>query len=1319
MAGIISRELLCQLAKRHGIQTEFTDAFGNTQAAPNSTLIKILSILGCNVNNNADIVNEIQYYDTSKYVNKIDPVAIVWNKNELIIDIYLFSNEINKIINCNLAFENGESITSFINLNNFPIVLTETINNKNYHKKQIKIKDKVEYGYHQLSISIDQRIYHCFVISAPYSAYMNDHCSHKKFGLFVPIYALHTRHAASAGTLTTFKHFITWAAKQGASLIGTLPLSAAFFDDHFYEPSPYSPASRLFWNEFYLDVDLNIEPTDERLVDYKEIMKFKRAGLERNWQTIYYDKAAWSQLEKYTEDNPDLNLYASFRAKMEHDKTHHLDWSDEDHREVLQCANRSANFEYHRYVQWLMDHQLSDLKNHAKHHDILLYLDMPVGVNSLSYDTWRYRDEFVFEAAMGAPPDVLFSKGQNWGMPPLHPSKIRRSQYNYFRKFLSVLMKKIHMLRIDHIISFHRLFWIPHTFPASEGAYVEYPAEEIYAILCLESHRHQVILVGENLGTVPDYINKSLIRHGIYQMYILQYELEGSNSIDYQKIPERSIAGLNTHDMPPFAAYQLGLDIQTRQHLDLITEDKVTNEKSHRNSQVAALSKHLHETDLLHNYSSNEIKNLFIACLMLLAISPAEYLLINLEDIWLEIQPQNVPSTSLNYPNWQKKTRFDFETITIDPSIISILNIISIVRPKPHPAINHCITSDDIYLFNEGNHIRLYEKLGAHYINHNGVKGVHFAVWAPNAKSVSVVGDFNDWNKNANILHPTESSGIWRGFVVNAAIGHKYKFLIHSLSLPLEIEKSDPFGYYHEQAPGNASIIWNIDYVWHDQEWLNKRHCFNHRSPISIYELHIGSWRRVPEENFRFLTYRELAPVLTDYVIEMGYTHVEFLPVMEHPFYGSWGYQISGYFSPTSRYGQPQDFMYLIDYLHQHNIGVILDWVPSHFPCDEHGLAFFDGTYLYEHADKKQGYHPDWKTAIFNYGRNEVQSFLISSAMFWLDKYHADGIRVDAVASMLYLDYSRLEHEWVPNQYGGRENLDAVSFLKKLNETVYRHYPDVHMIAEESTAWQGVSHPTFAGGLGFGFKWDMGWMHDTLQYFKRDPIHRSYHHNELTFRMNYAYSENYILPLSHDETVHGKGSLLGRMPGNDTEKIANLRLLLGFMYAQPGKKLLFMGNDIAQWHEWNHEQSIDWHLLQYDRHQQIQLWVKKLNHIYCTESALHEFDCHPNGFEWIDHQNNNQNIFCFARKSQKDVILIILNTAPIVWNQFRIGTPESGNWQELINSDDVQFGGKKTTLSCFKTVNIPSHHRACSIELNIPAYGIVFLKHYQESRSPT
>jgi len=624
------------------------------------------------------------------------------------------------------------------------------------------------------------------------------------------------------------------------------------------------------------------------------------------------------------------------------------------------------------------------------------------------------------------------------------------------------------------------------------------------------------------------------------------------------------------------------------------------------------------------------------------------------------------------------------------------------------------LTKDDIYLFNEGSHYRLYEKLGSHLLTIDGQDGTCFAVWAPDAKQVSVIGDFNCWDRTSHPLQQRGQSGIWEGFVPNVGKGTLYKYHIASRYKGYKVDKADPFAIYHETPPKTASVVYDLEYDWGDPEWMKKRQERNALdAPMAIYEVHLGSWRRVSEENNRPLTYRELAPQLAEYANQMGFTHVEFLPVMEHPFFGSWGYQITGHFAPTSRYGTPQDFMFLIDYLHQHDVGVILDWVPSHFPTDEHGLGFFDGTHLYEHSYPQKGFHPDWSSYIFNYGRNEVQSFLLSSALFWLAKYHVDGLRVDAVASMLYLDYSRQNGEWMPNKYGGRENLEAIAFLRRFNEEVYKSYPDVQTVAEESTAWPMVSRPNYVGGLGFGMKWDMGWMHDTLQYITKNPIYRKYHHNELTFRMLYAFTENFVLPLSHDEVVHGKGSLLSKMPGDDWQKFANLRLLLGYMYAQPGKKLLFMGAELGQWREWHHDESLDWHLLEYQRHAEIKKLLEDLNRLYRREPALYELDCEPAGFEWIDGSDVEHSVISFIRKgkSTNSIVLVVCNFTPMTNFKYRIGAPRGGFWGELLNSDAKQYGGSgQGNMGGVEAALVPWHGRPYSLNITVPPLATVFFK---------
>ena len=624
------------------------------------------------------------------------------------------------------------------------------------------------------------------------------------------------------------------------------------------------------------------------------------------------------------------------------------------------------------------------------------------------------------------------------------------------------------------------------------------------------------------------------------------------------------------------------------------------------------------------------------------------------------------------------------------------------------------ITDFDLHLFSEGSHYRTYEKLGAHLVSRDGVDGVSFAVWAPNAKQVSVIGDFNDWREEFHPMAPHPEAGIWERFIPGIGPGAVYKYRLVSMVDDYRADKADPYGFAGEIRPQTASKVCNLeDYVWGDSEWMAARaRAQALDAPISTYELHLGSWMR--GDGNRWLTYREIAHKLADYVHDMGYTHVELMPITEHPFDGSWGYQTVGYFAPTSRFGAPQDFMCLVDHLHGRGIGVILDWVPAHFPTDAHGLGYFDGTHLYEHADPRQGHQPDWNTFVFNYGRVEVRNFLVSNALFWLDKYHLDGLRVDAVASMLYLDYGRREGEWIPNRHGGRENLEAIDFLRLVNQRTHIEFPGTIMIAEESTAWPMVSRPTYLGGVGFDYKWNMGWMHDVLEYASTDPVFRPYHHNRLTFSLVYSFAENFVLPFSHDEVVYGKGSMLGKMPGDDWRKFANLRLVYGFMFGHPGKKLMFMGCEFGQRAEWNHDVSLDWQLLlAHAPHSGLQRWVRDLNTFYRGQRALYQVDFDAAGFEWVDCADSERSVISFLRRGKErgDVLLFVCNFTPVPRHNYRIGTPSGGFWKELLNSDASLYGGSgQGNINGAEASPLPLHGKHYSLNLTLPPLGMIVLR---------
>jgi 1,4-alpha-glucan branching enzyme len=631
--------------------------------------------------------------------------------------------------------------------------------------------------------------------------------------------------------------------------------------------------------------------------------------------------------------------------------------------------------------------------------------------------------------------------------------------------------------------------------------------------------------------------------------------------------------------------------------------------------------------------------------------------------------------------------------------------------PYAYPSM---LTDDDFYLMGEGRHLKVYEKLGAHPRNVDGVNGVNFAVWAPNARSISVIGDFNHWDALRHPMRKHVPSGVWELFIPGLKPGERYKYRVNQAHGHI-VEKADPYGFQAEVPPHSASIVADMDrYKWGDQKWLKRRESWSYlREPMSVYEVHLGSWRQDDQRLHGWKNYRELAHELVEYCQQMGFTHLELMPINEHPFTGSWGYQVTGYFAATSRYGTPDDFKYFVDYCHQHGIGVILDWVPAHFPKDDHGLRRFDGTALFEHEDPRQGEHPDWGTLIFNYGRNEIKNFLISNALFWLDQYHIDGLRVDAVASMLYLDYSRNDGEWIPNRHGGRENLEAIDFLKEFNETVHQEYPGVLTVAEESTAWEGVSRPTYEGGLGFSLKWNMGWMNDSLRYMRNEPIHRQHHHDQLTFSLVYAFTENFMLPLSHDEVVHGKRSLVGQMPGDLWQQFANLRLLYSYMWTHPGKKLLFMGSEFGQWDEWNHDESLQWNLLQWEHHQGLQRLVADLNRLYVQEPALHQLDFEGGGFEWVDCMNRDESILVYLRRSAdgSEPVLVCCNFTPVVRQQYAVGVPEPGHYRELFNSDAACYGGSNVGNPLgIDAKEKPAQERPFSLRVTLPPLSIVVLK---------
>ena len=987
------------------------------------------------------------------------------------------------------------------------------------------------------------------------------------------------------------------------------------------------------------------------------------------------------------------------------------------------------NESYHIYAQWVAHQQMAELSERLSQRGQVLALDLPVGIHRCGYDVWRRRDLYATDMTVGAPPDGFFAQGQSWGFPPSRPEAVRADGHEEFRAALAHHLRVAGMLRIDHIMGLQRLFWIPGGGEPRDGVYVKMPFDELLAVVAVEAQRHHADIIGEDLGTVDDEVRGGMQRAGIRRSYVAQFAIRDAGEPVLEPPPAGSVASFSTHDLPTFAGWWSGRDIVERLEcgqLDPSSAEEARVQRTQLRARLSTLGPDEPGSEHDSFDGTGAPRSVLTGVHAELARSNAGLVLAQLDDLVGQPESVNLPGTSTERANWKRLTNATLEQIVDDPAVrdalaplqeyrgrISSASVERLARGAETVLGVSMLDSADVHLFNEGRHFRLYEKLGSHTMTVGGISGVLFAVWAPNAERVCVVGDFNGWNGTRHPLSPHATSGIWEGFVPGVTAGTRYKYRLLSRLGGPEFDKADPFAFACEEPPKTASIVFEPRHEWLDDEWMRGRGNRQRLDkPISVYEVHLGSWRRVPEEGGRFLTYAEIAPRLIDHVQHHGFTHVEVMPVMEHPFYGSWGYQVTGYFAPTARYGSPDEFAAFVDALHQAGIGVILDWVPSHFPSDAFALAAFDGTHLYEHADARQRVQPEWQSWIFNYGRNEVRSFLISGARFWFDRFHADGLRMDGVASMLYLDYSRQAGEWVPNRFGGNENLEAVQLLQECNTEVFASFPDIMSIAEESTAWSGVSRPVDSGGLGFSYKWDMGWMHDTLDYLSHDPVHRPWHHDRLTFRSIYANSEHFVLPLSHDEVVHGKGSLISRMAGDEWQQFANLRLLYGYQFTQPGKKLLFMGGEFAQRSEWNHDASLDWHLLDFPAHQGVSAWVRRLNELYRSEPSLHRDDLAEANFAWIDCEDRAQSVLCYERRDGGDgVLVVVANFTPVPRVDYRVGMPRAGRWEVLANSDAPEYDGSGYLVpGAFDTTATPWHGRDQSALLVLPPLALLVLR---------
>ena len=1311
-------------------------------------------------------------------------------------------------------------------------------------------------GYYTLSAETDGKCCLVRLIVAPESVYQPKLLANggRMNGLTMHLYSLRSERNWGIGDFTDLLNLMKYAAEKKLDFVGINPLHALFTSKPAFA-SPYSPSSREWLNPIYLDIEkVGAFTYNEQLKNWLAQPKIRqRIAALRVTETVTYT-AVWAckrdalqmAFNAFEQDTCEaaVNERAAFEAfVLENGKAlqgfglfEALDqyysrpgqvgwqsWPSEFHQPDGEAVEKFAlsherEIRFYMWLQWLCAKQLQEVNQAAAEYGVKLgiYGDLAVGVARGSADTWLNRQDYCMDVSVGAPPDPLGPTGQNWNLPPLNPLMLKHTGYEKFAHLLRENMRLYGVLRIDHVMALCRLWWVLNGKTADFGAYVHYDAEVMFAILALESRRNRCVIIGEDLGTVPDEARHLLNRYQVFS-YKVMYFSKGWNGFQLpEEYPEQAITVISTHDVAPLAGYWIGKDLDTMFKLgtlpDVAAFQTALDEREH---DKADLLDKLKETgclgaDVQMPAKADEI--LLGALHKYGALSRSKLYAVQLENLLGVIDNLNVPGVTEGYPNWAQKMPVSLEDFLQHRLMGGQLAIIDEVRMKtnsqikayheldqierdtveslflathsdlfaylgrhrlaegdevvrvlipgavsvdivnrrsgelivpsekidergffvavlpddaPDYALSIRYTEDsepvieedpyhfssalqdmDSWLLAEGKHLRPYETLGAHFAELDGVKGVRFAVWAPNAQRVSVIGEFNNWDGRRHVMRFHRDNGIWDIFIPAVKLNALYKFEIRDANGDVR-EKADPYAFGAELRPTTASIVRGLPDEVEEPAFRARANAID--APISIYEVHLGSWKRNPENNF-WLTYEELAKELVAYVKDMGFTHIEFLPVSEYPFDGSWGYQATGLYAPTSRFGSPEELRTLIKAAHDEGISVILDWVVGHFPTDDHGLAKFDGTALYEHADPREGYHQDWNTLIYNFGRNEVKNFLQGNALYWIERFGFDGIRVDAVASMIYRNYSRKDGEWIPNQYGGHENLEAIAFLRDTNTMLKEEVPAATEIAEESTSFANVTRQE---GLNFSFKWNMGWMNDTLRYMMEDPINRKYHHNKMTFGMMYQYSENFVLPLSHDEVVHGKRSLLGRMPGDCWQQFANLRAYYGFMYGFPGKKLLFMGNEFAQGREWNYNEGLDWFLLEQEGgwHKGVQDFVRELNHVYKDTAPLYQLDQWPEGFEWLVADDSDNSVFVFERRNREgNRVIVISNFTPVVREGYRFGVNSAGEYREILNSDDLHYKGSGVSAGAtVETEEVWSHGKPNSLSVTVPPLATVYL----------
>ncbi|MGN6823757.1 1,4-alpha-glucan branching protein GlgB [Neisseria sp. P0019.S002] len=1311
-------------------------------------------------------------------------------------------------------------------------------------------------GYYTLSAETGGKSCLVRLIVAPESVYQPKLLANggRMNGLTMHLYSLRSERNWGIGDFTDLLNLMKYAAEKKLDFVGINPLHALFISKPAFA-SPYSPSSREWLNPIYLDVEkVGAFTYNEQLknwlaqpkirqriaalrvtetVTYTAVWACKRDALHMAFNAFEQDTCEAAENERAAfevfvlEKGKALQGFGLFEALDQYysrpGQVGWQSWLSEFHQpdgEAVEKFARSHEREirFYMWLQWLCAEQLREVNQAAAEYSVKLgiYGDLAVGVARGSADTWLNRQDYCMDLSVGAPPDPLGPTGQNWDLPPLNPLMLKHTGYEKFAHLLRENMRLYGVLRIDHVMALCRLWWVLNGKTADFGAYVHYDAEVMFAILALESRRNSCVIIGEDLGTVPDEARHLLNRYQVFS-YKVMYFSKGWNGFQLpEEYPEQAITVISTHDVAPLAGYWIGKDLDTMFKLGTLPDaaafQTALDEREH---DKADLLDKLKETGCLGadvQMPAKADETLLAALHKYGALSRSKLYAVQLENLLGVIDNLNVPGVTEGYPNWAQKMPVSLEDFLQHRLMGGQLAIIDEVRMKtnsqiktyheldqierdtveslflathsdvfaylgrhrlaegdevvrvlipgavsvdivnrrsgelivpsekidergffvavlpddvPDYALRIRYTEDtepvieedpyhfssalqdmDSWLLAEGKHLRPYETLGAHFAELDGVKGVRFAVWAPNAQRVSVIGEFNNWDGRRHVMRFHRDNGIWDIFIPAVKLNALYKFEIRDANGNVR-EKADPYAFGAELRPTTASIVRGLPDEVEEPAFRARANAID--APISIYEVHLGSWKRNPENNF-WLTYEELAKELVAYVKDMGFTHIEFLPVSEYPFDGSWGYQATGLYAPTSRFGSPEELRALIKAAHDEGIGVILDWVVGHFPTDDHGLAKFDGTALYEHADPREGYHQDWNTLIYNFGRNEVKNFLQGNALYWIERFGFDGIRVDAVASMIYRNYSRKDGEWIPNQYGGHENLEAIAFLRDTNTMLKEEVPAATEIAEESTSFANVTRQE---GLNFSFKWNMGWMNDTLRYMMEDPINRKYHHNKMTFGMMYQYSENFVLPLSHDEVVHGKRSLLGRMPGDCWQQFANLRAYYGFMYGFPGKKLLFMGNEFAQGREWNYNEGLDWFLLEEEGgwHKGVQDFVRELNHVYKDTAPLYQLDQWPEGFEWLVADDGDNSVFVFERRDREgNRVIVISNFTPVVREGYRFGVNSAGEYREILNSDDLHYKGSGVSAGAtVETEEVWSHGKPNSLSVTVPPLATVYL----------